>query len=217
MKKEIILHGILWMLMILAHAVCFGQTIKHHSYTTYYDAKLGQPDSVHWLLTPQMGNCKTKLPRLNKFVADPQIPNTKFNVFYEGSGFDQGHQFDADDASCSTIDESECWYFSNMVPQLPNLNRITWRALENYTRKLASITNVSVTCGVIGSLGKMVGVDSKKIKHPSNINIPAKCWKRLVYSGGMTEYYEMPNNDSVSRHPFKYYLQYQGRYAIKIK
>jgi DNA/RNA endonuclease G (NUC1) len=98
-----------------------------------------------------------------------------------------------------------------MVPQLPNLNRITWRALENYSRTLAKTYTVTITCGVIGSLGKMVGVDSKKIKHPSNINIPAKCWKRLVYDNGMTEFYVMPNSDTVSRHPFKYYLQFKER------
>lgn len=204
--KEFKKHLLLWLSMILLHVVCFGQAIQHHSYKTYYDARLGEPDSVSWLLTPAMGSCKTKLPRLNKFVADPQIPNTKFNIFYEGSSFDQGHQFDADDASCSTVDETECWYFSNMVPQKPKLNRITWRALENYTRKLAATTNVKVTCGVIGSFGLMVGVDSKKVKHPSNISIPAKCWKRLVYNG-KTEYYVMPNTDTVSRHPFAYYKQ----------
>lgn len=223
MKNEIKkIKPLVWItfLLLVAMANAFGQTVKHHSYTTYYDAKLGQPDSVHWLLTPAMGACKTKLPRLNKFIADPLIQNTKFNIYYEGSGYDQGHQFDADDASCSTVDESECWYFSNMVPQLPNLNRITWRALENYTRKLASTTTVSVTCGVIGSLGKMVGTEKVKgviVKHPSNINIPAQCWKRLVYSGGMVEYYVMPNSDTVSRHPFRYYLQYQGRGVVKIK
>ena len=196
---------IIFLITLLSQGcMALAQTIKHNDYTTYYDAKIGEPDSVHWLLTPAMGNCKTKLPRLNKFVADPQIPNTKFNIYYEGSGYDQGHQFDADDASCSTIDEAECWYFSNMVPQLPNLNRITWRALENYTRKLAATINVSVTCGVIGSLGKMIGVDSKKVKHPSNISIPAKCWKRLTYNG-KTEYYVMPNADTVSKHPFTYY------------
>lgn len=185
--------------------VALCQTIQHHDYKTYYDAKLGEPDSVSWTLTPAMGACAKKLPRLNKFIADPQIPNTKFNIYYQGSSYDQGHQFDADDASCSTIDEAECWYFSNMVPQLPNLNRITWRGLENYTRTVASKTNVFVTCGVIGTLGNMVGVDSKKVKHPSNISIPKYCWKRLVYNGKI-EYYVMPNNDTVSKHKFTYYL-----------
>jgi endonuclease G len=191
------------LLILLAYCgSAFGQTIKHHDYTTYYDAKLKQPDSVKWLLTPAMLSCSTHLARTNKFIEDPQIPGTSFGSDYAGSGFDQGHQFPAQDASCNNTDETECFYFSNMVPQKPNLNRITWKALEIYTRKLASKQPVYVTCGVMGTLG-VIGKDK--------INIPAKCWKRLVYSGGMTECYVMPNNDTVSRHPFKYYLQYQAR------
>ncbi len=188
-----------------------AQVIGHQSYTSYYDAAIGQPDSTFWVLTKAMGNCKTKLARINVFVADPKVPDTKFNVFYEGSGYDQGHQFDADDASCDTTDEKECWYFTNMVPQCPNLNRITWRALENYTRQLAEKYDVNVTCGVTGSIGKLVGIEKKKtstgivlVKHPSNINIPEFCWKRLAYNGEV-EYYVMPNRDTVKNQKFDYY------------
>jgi endonuclease G, mitochondrial len=183
---------------ILAFSGCnlaFCQTIKHHNYTTYYNAATKEPDSVKWTLTPAMLNCSTHLARTNKFIADPQIPGTKFNADYERSGYDQGHQFPAQDASCNTTDETECFYFSNMVPQLPNLNRITWKALEAYTRKLASKYTVYVTCGVFGSLGH-IGKDK--------INIPAQCWKRLKY-GNITEYYVMPNADTVKKHPFTYY------------
>ncbi len=197
----------LTLLFVLFASVAWGQTVKHHAYTTFYNASIGEPDSVTWLLTPAMGACKTKLPRLNKFVADPQIPNTAFNKYYGGSGFDQGHQFDADDASCSTVDEPECWFFTNMVPQRPNLNRITWRALENYTRKLASKQNVVVTCGVSGTFGYMIGTDKvngKVVQYMSKISVPKYCWKRLKY-GKTVEYYIMPNVDTVSRHPFTYY------------
>ena len=189
MKKTLILVLLCYCSMVMA------QTIKHHDYTTYYDAKIKQPDSVKWLLTPAMLNCSTHLARTNKFTSDPSIPNTKFNIDYDKSGYDQGHQFPAQDASCSTTDETECFYFSNMVPQRPNLNRITWKALEIYTRKLASKQPVSVTCGVIGTLGA-IGRDK--------INIPAKCWKRLVY-GKTAEYYVMPNQDTVKLHNFTYY------------
>src|ERR1700749_1277594 len=94
-----------WALVALMALSVHGQTIKHTDYTTYYDAKIGEPDSVSWVLTPAMVSCKSKLPRINVFIADPQIPNTKFNIYYQGSGFDQGHQFNADDASCNPIDE----------------------------------------------------------------------------------------------------------------
>lgn len=189
----------LWILAIicsiLIHNIGQCQVVKHHSYTTYYNAKTHEPDSVKWLLTPTTLACKTHLARTNKFTADRAIQNTKFNADYEKSDYDQGHQYPAQDASCNPIDETECFYFSNMVPQCPNLNRITWKALENYTRKLATKYTVSITCGVIGSLG-YIGKDK--------INIPAKCFKRLKY-GNVVEYYIMPNSDTVSNHLFTYY------------
>ncbi len=183
------------LLILLLPLVGYGQVVKHHDYTTFFNQRTHEPDSVKWLLTPAMLNCKTHLARTNKFVADPLIKGTNLNVDYANSGFDRGHQFPAQDASCNTTDETECFYFSNMTLQKPNLNRITWKALEEYTRKLAAKQTVSVTCGVIGSLGT-IGKDK--------INIPAKCFKRLVY-GKTVEYYVFPNVDTVNRHPFTFY------------
>ncbi len=173
----------------------WAQTIQHHDYKTYYNPKTKEPDSVSWTLTPTMLNCTTHLARTNKFTADPAIPNTKFNNDYDGSGYDQGHQFPAQDASCNSTDETECFYFTNMVPQKPNLNRITWKALEVYTRNIAKTQTVKVVCGVSGTFGT-IGNDK--------INIPKYCWKRLVYAG-KTEYYIMPNTDTVKNHVFTFY------------
>jgi endonuclease G len=190
MKLNLIVIG----LVFFAQTVS-AQNVRHQSYITYYNPKLKEPDSVHWLLMPSMLNCKTHIPRTNKFTADPVIANTNFNSDYDKSGYDKGHQFPAQDASCDATDETECFYFSNMIPQRPNLNRITWKALEEYTRKIAAKIPVLVTCGISGSLG-FIGKEK--------INIPAKCWKRLQYNGNV-EYYIMPNIDTVSRHPFTFY------------
>ena len=212
MKKFLIL-SLFSFLSSCGATVALCQTVKHHDYITYYNAKIGEPDSVSWVLTPSMINCATHLARSNKFIADSSIPNTEFNIYYNGSSYDQGHQFPAQDASCNSTDEIECFYFTNMAPQRPALNRVTWKNLEVYTRGLARTQTVYVTCGVMGSLGYLVGIErriDKKthevvvIKHPSSINIPAYCWKRLKYNGNV-EYYIMPNVDSVKSHPFTYY------------
>lgn len=197
MKRKDLNHFIAWAVMILAviGGNAYGQTVKHHDYTTYFNQKTHEPDSVSWMLTPDMINCKTHLARTNRFTADPLIKNTNLDADYAGSGYDRGHQFPAQDASCNTTDETECFYFSNMVLQKPNLNRITWKNLEVYTRKLAAKQVVYVTCGITGNLGT-IGKDK--------IVIPAKCWKRLRY-GNTVEYYVMPNSDDVKSHPFTYY------------
>lgn len=198
--KDFKKHLLLWLLLISAVVCknCYGQTVKHHSYTTYFNQATHTPDSVKWILTPDMINCKIHLARTNKFTADPLIHSTSMDANYAASGYDRGHQMPAQDASCNSIDEAECFYFSNMVPQKSNLNRITWKNLEVYTRKLAATQTVYVTCGVIGNIGT-IGHDK--------IVVPAECWKRLEYNGKI-EYYIMPNSDTVKLHPFGYYKKY---------
>lgn len=190
-------HIACWVLMVISviGSNCYGQVVKHHNYTTYFNQATHEPDSVSWILTPDMINCRTHLARTNKFTADPLIKNTNLDADYAGSGYDRGHQFPAQDASCNTADETECFYFSNMVLQKPNLNRITWKNLEVYTRKIAAKQVVYVTCGITGDLGTI---------GKNKIVIPAVCWKRLRY-GNTVEYYVMPNVDSVKLHPYAYY------------
>lgn len=203
MKK----HIIFWLLMALfgfGVSLCHAQTLKHNGFVNYYNPAIQQADSTVWVLTPSMVSCKSKIARTNVFIADPAIPGNNLNIYYAGSGYDRGHQFDADDGSCYPLMAHDCWCFTNMVPQCPNLNRITWRGLEDYCRLLAHTYVINITCGVTGSIGKLVGVDKQKRTHKSNINIPEYCWKRISYNG-ITEIYIMPNRDTVSNHPFTFY------------
>jgi DNA/RNA endonuclease G (NUC1) len=185
---------ILWVLLIMAVVVVNAQTVQHVGYLTHYDAKIGEPDSVSWDIKKGSLDCKVHLARANNFIADPAIPNTDLSGFYNGSGYDRGHQHPAQDASCSTLDEVECFYMSNMVPQKPNLNRITWKALETQCRLDAEKTDVHILCGVIGSNGLI----------KSKVSIPKYCYK-AIYESGKWAAYIMPNQDSVKLHPYTYY------------
>ena len=53
---------------------------------------------------------------------------------YRGAGFDRGHLCPAGDRSVSREDMDATFLMSNMVPQAPDLNRITWEKLESYCR-----------------------------------------------------------------------------------
>jgi endonuclease G len=62
---------------------------------------------------------------------------------------------------------AESFYFTNMAPQYPGLNRGQWKALEDYTRKLAiEHDSVFVQTGCVG--------EAKKVK---SLSIPTHCWK----------------------------------------
>ena len=43
---------------------------------------------------------------------------------------------DAFDCGYDSIAMAESFYYSNVAPQLPSLNRGSWKRLEEYTRKL---------------------------------------------------------------------------------
>ncbi|MEB0284833.1 DNA/RNA non-specific endonuclease, partial [Sphingomonas sp. 10B4] len=83
-------------------------------------------DSVSWDLIPGQLLCNKHFARTNKFTADPKINGTALSSDYKKSGYDQGHQMPAQDNTCDSIGQVECFFFSNMVPQTPELNRITW-------------------------------------------------------------------------------------------
>lgn len=161
--------------------------IKHHAYTSYWNTQTKIPDSVVYDVNPHKKVCG----RESGFHADGQVPN--FNTDYAHSGYDIGHECNASDENGNKQDEFDSFSYSNVFPQLPHLNRLTWLALENYVRQLNKPAHIVITWrGIKGHIGK------------DNITVPLYCDKKISYQG-TTERYSMPNQDTVSNHPFAYY------------
>jgi len=75
--------------------------------------------------------------RSSQFYADPLVP-LAYRVVpddYTGSGYDRGHLCPAADMSWSAEAMHDSFYMSNMCPQEPSLNRVSWKALETACRK----------------------------------------------------------------------------------
>jgi len=85
-----------------------------------------------------------------------------------GSGFDRGHLSPAADNVCNgPVIMAESFYFTNMAPQYPGLNRGQWKALEEHIRKLAlTHDSVFVQAGCVGV--------RQQIKR---VAVPTHCWK----------------------------------------
>ena len=145
-------------------------TIQHKYYTTSFDTVKHYPVLVQWWLTKDMLNCPDRLARTNKFTFDPRLARlTDLAKDYRGGGYDRGHNMPADNNECDPQALQECFYFSNMVPQEPSLNRGIWERLENYTRTLAEQSDsIRIWCGSIG--------EAKKI---GRVSVPTQCWKVL--------------------------------------
>lgn len=121
-----------------------------------------------------MVSCPTHIRRTNKFTPDPKLSEyTNLNKDYTRSGYDRGHNMPAEDNACTMTGMEQCFYYSNMCPQTPKLNRGAWKSLEMYCRKLAKQNDsLQIWCGSVCISGKSIGKDK--------VAVPDFCWK-IVY------------------------------------
>ena len=183
------------LLLIALSQICYSQnvTIRHDYYTTTFSESLRIPVVVKWWLTKEMVSCSQHLKRTNKFTPDPELPKyTNLNKDYTRSGYDRGHNMPAEDNACTMTGMEQCFYYSNMCPQTPRLNRGIWKKLETYTRELASRDDsVLVWCGSIAKSGRTIGSDE--------VAVPDYCWKILFIKHERdTLAYVFPNSATVS-------------------
>lgn len=151
---------------------------------------------VEWWLTRLMLTCSSKIDRKDVFVADPLDSRASdLATFYLNSEYDRGHNMPAGDNQCSVIGMNECFYYSNMTPQHPVLNRGVWKELENLCRVLAvKNDSVKIYCGSVDEI-KKIGI----------VVIPMFCWK-VVYikSINKTTAYIFRNDQTSVGHPFNF-------------
>jgi endonuclease G len=77
---------------------------------------------------------------------------------------------------------AESFFFTNMVPQYPGLNRGQWKNLEEWTRVLAvENDSVHIQAGCVG--------EASRIKR---VAVPTHCWKVIRFKN-QTEAYVFPN------------------------
>jgi endonuclease G len=165
--------------------------IKHTNYTTVFSKLKRYPVLIEWWETKTSVRCETPLPRKNKFSPDPSLPiETNLSIDYIGSNIDRGHMCPA--ASNQCLGEkilTECFYFSNIIPQSHTLNIGSWKTLEILTRTIAfDKDSVHVWCGAVGKI-RTFGVH--------NVTVPSKCWK-VIYIKKTKEYRSyIFNNDNL--------------------
>jgi len=107
--------------------ICRGGYILEHN----NQAKI--PGWVAWTLTPE--HVISCLPRDDAFAADQSLgANSAKPSDYASSGYDQGHLANNADMSYDATIARESFIMSNMSPQLPSVNRGTWKNLESAER-----------------------------------------------------------------------------------
>ena len=134
------------------------QIIRHSGYTVSYNKDLKIPNWVSYELTRE--ETKGKEKRGNRFIADPLVIGPiATNADYTRSGYDKGHMAPAADMKWSPEAMKESFYFSNMCPQHPQLNRRGWKNLEEKIRDWAIADSaIIIICGpIINQSSRTIG------------------------------------------------------------
>ncbi|HEY4789393.1 MAG TPA: DNA/RNA non-specific endonuclease [Bacteroidales bacterium] len=148
-------------------------------YSLSYNNKKHIPNWVSWhVSSTDLGS----FSRQNNFRPDPSLPSGWYQVKpsdYAKTGFDKGHQCPSGDRTSSGENNSATFLMTNMVPQAPNNNRITWEHLESFCRKLVGQGNeLYIICGVYGQGGSGSQGSANEINH--QVVVPADLWKIVV-------------------------------------
>ena len=163
--------------------------VKHGNYESVFSVSKKYPVLVEWVVTRAKLECKNPAKRTDKFLPDPKLKKeSNIDEDYVKSGFDRGHLSPAADARCNEVHMAESFYFTNMVPQYPGLNRGQWKNLEEWTRILAvENDSVIVKAGCVG--------EAKRI---GKVAVPTHCWK-VIYFKNEKEAYVFPNVEERSK------------------
>lgn len=135
------------------------------AYILEHDPVSKIPNWVAWTLTPDHAiGC---VARTNAFAADQSLPANARSApsDYAGSGYDQGHLAPDADMSWDLQVEHESFYMSNMSPQLPSVNRGTWKNLESATRAWVYQTKHPHTI-YAGNIGGTKTIGANKVVVP---------------------------------------------------
>ena len=113
-----------------------GIVLTKQFYVILFDTTTLVPEWVTYHLTKE--NLQGDAKRKDSFRPDSALPKGKRSELedYKDSGYDRGHMAPAADFKRSKEAMSETFLLSNMAPQRPKLNEITWSHLENEVRTL---------------------------------------------------------------------------------
>ena len=192
--------------------------VQKVQYSLSYNNSKGMANWVSWHLSTAW---KGDATRCNCFEPDNTLPSgyivaTTHN--YSSTGFDRGHLCPSEDRDGSAEDNAATFKMTNMSPQAPHLNQLTWEALESYCRRL--ITQGNELYIIAGGYGQG-GIGSKEVMSSSiadgAINVPAHFWKVIVVlpigtndvsrvtTSTRVIAVDMPNVQTVSEQKWGYY------------
>jgi endonuclease G len=166
--------------------------VETEIFTLVYSEKLEQPKWIKYDVECPKGGASRKGM---DFYTNDSI-KTSDNQDYINNIWDKGHMAPAADFNCTKEMLKMTFSYLNCVLQNQDLNRTTWRLLEEYERLLALNYEVSVEIRCVFS--------KKSTVLTSGATIPDGFYKIISYNGKKETYYF--KNEKPSTTDFKKFL-----------
>lgn len=149
--------------------------IVRKQYVLSYNKKLNVPNWVSWNLNASWYGAE---PRFSgQFIADTSLPSDFTLVKhsdYTRSGYDRGHMVRSEERTATAEDNRSTFLLTNILPQTPTLNQLTWLSLEYFCEKLCKEKNKEL----------FVIAGGRFSAQPQRLNgivaVPDSCWKIIV-------------------------------------
>lgn len=153
-----------------------------------YNESRGTANWVAWHLSEAW---RGPAERQNDFRPDPSLPTGWRRISpgaYTNTGFDRGHMCPSEDRDGSVEDNSATFLMTNILPQSPSNNRVLWKALEAYCRKLSAEGNeLYIMAGPLGKGGEGSNGGITQTIDQGNVTVPEAFWKIVLV---------LPNGDN---------------------
>ena len=120
--------------------------------------------------------------RTNNFRADKRIANSPTPEDYTNTGYDRGHMVPAADAD-DPKEMSDTFFMTNMTPQLPSVNRVAWKNLEDRVRSVPF--KYVLTGAIYNTTPKTIGANK--------IPVPSILYKIAYFDSGNIAVYIVDN------------------------
>ena len=154
----------------------------YKGYTVVFSYRYNLPlYTFHVLTTEQLIADSIRVPvkRSNSFYPTflPVGTLSATNIDYSKSGYDRGHMVPAGDFVWDKELKDETFFYTNINPQIPNLNRGIWAHLENQIRSrvLQLVQEAVVVTGVV------FNPDCQERIGPNGLCVPVAFFKIVFF------------------------------------
>lgn len=154
------------------------EVVVHAGHLLVYSEKHEQPKWTAHIASPDL--IKGNLARIDSFLPDPLVKTgTAMTADYWNSGYDRGHLVPSADMRWNLEALQGTYLYSNISPQLPELNRETWADLEDWGRRYVNFSKRRVFI-VTGPVLRDGLPTMQKADRKNEVSIPEYFWKVIA-------------------------------------